>query len=71
MLSQYNISLYGILYDCPYKDRCQECTIKKIEDLSFNHKLCWFESLSTEEKNNILRYHTECFNKRSKIEKAD
>ena len=59
--------LYGILYDCPAGNRCQDCPVENIANLTFKDKMYWFDKLSQEEKGNIYKQHIECSNKRREM----
>lgn len=54
------ISIYGILYNCPAGKRRTDCPLKKVGHLSFQAKLTWLEKLEQEKKNLILKHHFEC-----------
>ena len=60
------VDLYGILYGCPVQERCLDCPIQKLNDLSFKDKIQWFEQLNYKEKRIIQQHHNECSNKRKK-----
>ena len=52
--------LYGIFYNCPVGDRCEDCPIKEIENMSFKDKLKWFEKQNNKMKKEIYKHHFEC-----------
>ena len=48
--------LYGLAYECPTKQRQNDCPLMEIDHLSFKEK----NTLSEEEKEAILKYHKVC-----------
>lgn len=58
--------IYGILYNCPAGERCQDCPIQKVENLSFKDKVKWFENLCDKGKYDIQKHHIKCSDRRKK-----
>ena len=56
----HDISIYGILYNCPTGKRRTDCPLAKVGHLSFQAKLNWLEKHSQEKKDLILKHHLEC-----------
>jgi len=53
-------NLYGLAYECPTKQRQDDCPLKMMEHLSFKEKVNWINELSKEEKKVILEQHQVC-----------
>jgi hypothetical protein len=58
--------LYGILYECSFKERLNDCPLNKFDKLSFQKKLLVFKALTEEEKQDILIHHKACVKKRER-----
>ena len=52
--------LYGLAYNCPAKQRQDDCPLNVMEHLSFKEKVNWINELSKEEKKVILEQHQVC-----------
>lgn len=62
----FNIEIYGLLYDCPFYERENNCCFRNIANLDFYNKIKWFESLTDKEKKALGNNHTLCsFNRNS------
>ena len=53
-------SLYGLAYDCPHRERQDDCPLTQVEQLSFMEKVKWIDNLSEKEKKTILDHHKVC-----------
>jgi hypothetical protein len=58
-LQKYSL-FYGNLFNCPVGRRVRTCPIYPLEYMTFEERFNWFNQLSPEEKDNILRHHTSC-----------
>lgn len=54
----------GLLFECPAGARLDTCPLKTVENLSNKEKIDWYESLSYEDKNEIIYYHKFCSSRR-------
>tara|TARA_R110002050_G_scaffold274283_2_gene418659 strand:+ start:16683 stop:16892 length:210 start_codon:yes stop_codon:yes gene_type:complete len=52
--------IYCIAYECPKKNRDNDCPLLEIEHLSFKEKLDWIDKLDEESHEFILRHHSFC-----------
>lgn len=64
----FNLDIYGLLYDCPYKKRENNCCFRSVENLDFYNRIKWFESLTDNEKKVLGDNHALCsYNRNSKL----
>jgi hypothetical protein len=52
--------IYGIAYECPKRNRDNDCPLLDIDDLSFKEKLDWINELNDEKKESIVNHHRFC-----------
>jgi hypothetical protein len=58
------LNFYGCLYDCPYRSRLPDCPVNPIDNKTFGEKYEWFQSLTKQEKDSIVKQHEQCSAKR-------
>lgn len=54
----------ALSFGCPALIRQDDCPLKALDSLSFKEKVIMLGSLSSEEKEMILKHHTDCSKKR-------
>lgn len=59
--------IYGWAYACPFMERIGNCPMKKVEHLSFKHKVKWINNLSEIEIIDMSNYHKNCLQKREQL----
>lgn len=52
--------LYGMAFQCPYKNRNPGCIFYYMEHLTFREKIAWIDQISPQLADNILIVHTNC-----------
>lgn len=52
--------IYGIAYECPKRNRTNDCPLFEIDQLSFKEKLDWISKLNDVKKEAIIRHHSIC-----------
>jgi hypothetical protein len=40
-----NARIYGIFFDCPYKNRSGDCVVNQVIHLSYKERLDWFNKI--------------------------
>jgi hypothetical protein len=55
--------IFGIAYECPKRNRDNDCPLFEIDHLSFKEKLDWIDDLDDDKKKAIKRHHTFCTKK--------
>ena len=55
-----NILLFGIAYECPFRDRKAGCPLMEIDHLLFIEKVSWIINLKEERKKVIVNHHVQC-----------
>jgi hypothetical protein len=59
----------GLAFQCPYKNRLNECLLYYMEGKSFIEKLALIKEMDLREKAEILKKHMNCRNKFNGYEK--
>lgn len=60
-----SICIYGIAFECPYKKRYIDCSLKEQDLLSIREKIAWIERLEERDKFKIVQQHEICSKKRN------
>lgn len=55
--------LFGLLYDCPYKNRRSSCSLWQLQDLTFKEKIDWLNKQELVARKNLLHDHFNCKNR--------
>jgi len=60
-----SINIYGIAFQCPYIERCNNCSLKGQDHLSIREKIAWIGGLEEKDKCTIVQHHEICSKKRN------
>ena len=67
-ISQMELNLCGIAYECPHYKRINDCPLLEIELLTFEEKVSWIDLLQPDKKKQVMNFHYECsYNRESKF----
>ena len=57
----YSLMLYGLAFECPFKNQQEDCSVKTIRRLkNFKDKVGYIDSLTDIEKKEIYLKHKKC-----------
>ena len=59
-LHDFEIIQYGLLYECCFVVRNDDCPFKVVDSLSFKDKVVWLDGLSGEKKKLLWKQHLIC-----------
>jgi hypothetical protein len=59
-----NSHIYGIFFDCPSKERCEDCIVGEVLHLTHHVRIRWFERQDESKKTDIIVHHMNCTRKR-------
>ena len=60
-----SINIYGIAFECPYIERCNDCSLKGQDHLSIREKIAWIGGLEEKDKCTIVQDHEICSKNRN------
>ncbi len=60
----YTAKLICLADECPIGNKNAECPLSAARTMPFSKKMHWVAGLSSQEKQEIYRYHVNCFSKK-------
>ena len=54
------VSLYGLAYNCPTRQRKDDCPFMQVEHLTFKEKVDWIDGLNKGTNQKIMEEHENC-----------
>ena len=57
---------YGLIFNCPVGNEVINCDFKKIRQLKTKERLVYYDALTEQEKNTLIRRHLQCISVREK-----